>query len=82
MPNYVFQCEKCQHSFEKQLRIVDRRSPESEPCPECQQSGVELLISPPPVVDAWTIGVRKAPAGFRDLLKHIKNRNPKSTIEV
>jgi putative FmdB family regulatory protein len=82
MPNYVFQCDKCQHSFERQLLIADRRTPEGEPCPECHQTGVEMQIYAPPVVDSWRIGVKKVPAGFKDVLKHIKSRNHGSTIEV
>ena len=42
MPIYEYQCEKCQHEFEKEQRISD---PPVKTCPVCKSRKVKKLIS-------------------------------------
>ena len=34
MPTYDYRCEKCDHTFEKSLKIADRGVPTESPCEE------------------------------------------------
>ena len=43
MPNYEYQCEGCDHSFERMLRIANYRDPQE--CPECGHGPAKKLIS-------------------------------------
>ena len=38
MPFYEYSCNKCEHKFDKKLSIDDRKIPESEPCPNCNEA--------------------------------------------
>jgi putative FmdB family regulatory protein len=42
MPTYEYQCEKCEHEFEREQRISD---PPVKTCPECRSRKVKKLIS-------------------------------------
>jgi putative FmdB family regulatory protein len=42
MPIYEYQCEKCDHEFEREQRIVD---PPVKTCPKCRGRKVTKLIS-------------------------------------
>ncbi len=48
MPKYDYQCKKCEHIFERNLKIADRYSPYSESCPSCSENGhIEMYIGSP-----------------------------------
>jgi putative FmdB family regulatory protein len=34
MPTYDYKCEKCEHTFEEDLKIADRKIPTESPCVE------------------------------------------------
>jgi putative FmdB family regulatory protein len=42
MPIYEYQCEKCEHEFEREQRITD---PPVKTCPKCRSRRVKKLIS-------------------------------------
>jgi len=42
MPIYEYQCEKCEHEFEREQRITDDPV---KTCPECRKRRVKRLIS-------------------------------------
>jgi putative FmdB family regulatory protein len=41
VPIYQYQCSTCNHVFDKKLSIADRRVPETEPCPNCNEVTVQ-----------------------------------------
>lgn len=43
---------------------------------------LDVVPAAVPYGDAWRMGVTKPSQGFRDVLRDIKRRNPKSTIDV
>ena len=47
MPYYDYQCMACNHVFEKNMLIRDRKKPTEEPCPECSKSEVTLKLATP-----------------------------------
>lgn len=76
MINYDYKCETCGHYFEKRLESKDRKTPESEPCPECGAYTVKkIFLQAPHYSDPVTIGKKKPDGEFSDLLKKIKTEN-------
>ena len=45
MPNYDYMCSKCNTVFERYLKMSDRKHPESEPCPTCNEMSVQQTIA-------------------------------------
>ena len=45
MPLYTYQCKSCDHTFDQSNSINDRKAPETQPCPECGQHEVQLIIA-------------------------------------
>ena len=43
MPTYEYQCEKCDHAFERSLRIAQYQDPQD--CPECGEGPAKRMIS-------------------------------------
>ena len=39
MPNYVFECSECTHSFEQFETIANMNKPLNEKCPDCGHKG-------------------------------------------
>lgn len=76
MPLYEYHCSNCEHDFTLMRSISERKSPESEPCPECNELEVKQMISAPKI--AYTNpGSMKTTDSFNDRLKDIKKSIPK-----
>jgi len=43
MPLYEYQCGNCEYIFERTLKMVDYKMPESEPCPMCEITLVKQI---------------------------------------
>jgi putative FmdB family regulatory protein len=82
MPTYTYQCADCEHVFERVLPIAAREDPTHEPCPHCGKLDVKKLVNTPPVCDPVRMGRIKAPDGFRDVLRNIRDRNPGSVLDI
>lgn len=80
MPLYVYMCE-CNHKFDKMLSISNRKQPESEPCPKCNENKVKQAITGVGSV-LFEPSMYKPRGEFRELLQQIKKNNHGSTMDV
>ena len=83
MPVYEYGCNECSHEFEEFKTIAEYDIPLSEPCPSCYKIGyIQRLISGAEICDPVSVGVRKVPKGYNEVIKNIKKNYPGNTIEV
>jgi putative FmdB family regulatory protein len=79
MPTYDYTCLNCEHTFERLLRIDDRKIPTEEPCPNCGQNKIESCLSAPSLVSPFRIdGLKKPSPQFKDRISQIKSKLGKS----
>ena len=83
MPFYLYECSECSHQFEE-FKIIDEYDvPLSEPCPSCYKVGyISRLISGAEICDPISLGVRKVPKGYNEVIKNIKKSYPGNTLEI
>ena len=83
MPFYLYECSECSHQFEE-FKIIDEYDvPLNEPCPSCYKVGyIQRLISGAEICDPVSLGVRKVPAGYNEVIKNIQKNHPGNTIQV
>jgi putative FmdB family regulatory protein len=83
MPFYDFGCSECSYEFEKFKTIAEYDIPLSEPCPSCYKIGyIQRLVSGAEICDPVSLGVRKVPAGYNEVVKNIQKNHPGNTIQV
>ena len=83
MPFYDFGCSECSHEFEEFKTIAEYDAPLSEPCPSCYKIGyIQRLISGADICDPVSLGIRKVPKGYNDVVKNIQKNHPGNTIQV
>ena len=83
MPFYKYGCSECSHEFEEFKTIAKYDEPLSEPCPSCYKIGyITRLISGADICDPVSLGVRKVPKGYNEVVKNIKKNYPGNTIQV
>ena len=82
MPYYDYKCNSCDHEFEKEMKIRDRKVPTEEPCPECSEREVFQSLAKPYHGDPWHFAGKKPDEGFRDRLREIKKHHKHNTINV
>ena len=87
MPNYIYQCSECSHTFEDFKTIAEYNEPLREPCPSCLHVGhiSRLILSPKlgdPTKLEMTKGLIKPTKEFNDILRTVKKNHEGSTIEV
>ena len=83
MPVYEYGCNECSHEFEKFKTIAEYDAPLSEPCPSCYKIGyISRLISGADICDPVSLGVRKVPKGYNEVIKNMKKSYPGNTLEV
>ena len=83
MPYYLYGCSECSHEFEEFKTIAKYDEPLSEPCPSCYKVGyISRLISGAEICDPVSLGVKKVPKGYNEIIKNIKKNHPNNTIEV
>jgi len=87
MPTYDYRCEKCDHTFEENLKVVDRGVPTESPCerqlhraaPICGGEVKQIIAAPYFGYD--NIHTRhstnnKEPGWFKDKMTDLKKDNP------
>lgn len=83
MPLYSYKCGACEHEFSDVLKVDDRKRPCEEPCPNCFNGQVDMVISSPRIVSGVGDFRMKTSFNFRDRLKEIHKQSGKhSKIEV
>ena len=83
MPFYEYGCSECSHEFEEFRTIAEYDAPLSESCPSCYKIGyITRFISGAEICDTVSLGVRKVPKGYNDVIKNIKKSYPGNTLEV
>jgi putative FmdB family regulatory protein len=83
MPFYDFGCSECSHEFETFKTIAEYDIPLSEPCPSCYKVGyIQRLVSGAEICDPISLGVRKVPKGYNEVVKNIQKNHPGNTIQV
>jgi len=83
MPVYEYGCNECSHNFEEFKTIAEYDVPLSEACPSCYKIGyISRLISGADICDPVSLGVRKVPSGYNEVIKNIKKHHPGNTIEL
>ena len=83
MPTYTYVCRKCNHTWDNQSRIDDRKIPLQEPCPSCgvvEEDSIYQQIGAPMVCDPVRVGARKMDSGFKEVLQKIHERAPGSEL--
>jgi len=80
---YTYKCEKCEHRFERNIKMADMNVPLEEPCEECGESGhiKKTIESAQMWIDPERLGRIKPPDGFRELMRAKKKAYPRSTIK-
>ena len=78
MPLYDYQCPKCQHEFEKNVKIAIMH--EAQECPECQTASTRVIRGAPSMGDPIRLGLIKPSDVFRDRLREIHKKNPGSQL--
>jgi len=83
MPVYEYGCSECSHEFEEFKTIAEYDIPLSEPCPSCYKVGyIQRLISGAEICDPVSLGVRKVPKEYNEVVKNIQKNHPGNTIQV
>jgi len=83
MPVYEYGCSECSHEFEEFKTIAEYDVPLKEACPSCYKVGyISRLISGAEICDPVSLGVKKVPKGYNEIIKNIKKNHPNNTIEV
>ena len=94
MPTYDYRCEKCDHTFEESLKIVDRKIPTESPC----EQRVLGLIQASPICGGEVKQIivqasgfaydnirtrhstKKVPGWYTDKIKDMKRNIPGNTL--
>lgn len=78
MPMYEFRNKETGETFEQQMKVAERET-FLETHPEIEQ----VHLTPPlnSFIDPTRLNVRKAPAGFKEVLRDIHHRTPGSQLD-
>ena len=72
MPTYTYCCPDCGHTFEEFKKVDERDAPTFDPCGECGNSDVSMLLSPMNIISGRS--TNKMPAWYTERLSAIKDR--------
>ena len=82
MPVYEYGCSECSHQFEECKTIAEYDAPLKEACSSCYKVGyITRLISGADICDPVSLGVRKVPSGYNEVVKNIKKNYPGNTLD-
>lgn len=75
LPTYSYQCQSCEHMFERIYKIAERKLPEEQECPNCKTvNSVRQTLSPVPMGDPVRLGFTKPDNGFKEVLQKISEK--------
>ena len=75
MPNYDYECTYCGHVFESQRTIKNRKVPQNECCPSCQNAGlVKLKVGSASIEDSMRLGIKNPPGDVAERLRDINKQ--------
>ena len=90
MPTYDYKCEKCDHTFEKSLKIADRGVPTESPCEEqlhraapiCGGEVKQIIVMASGFAydNIRTKHSKKEPGWFKDKMTDMKKNIPGNTL--
>ena len=82
MPTYDYKCEKCDHTFEESLKIVDRSVPTESPCSECGGEVKQIIVAASGFAydNIRTKHSKKVPGWYTDKIKDMKRNIPGNTL--
>ena len=84
MPTYDFRCKnaECNHAFEKMLKLSEREEyPQNDNCPKCNSEIEQYVAGTCGFTTSESLGRKKAPDSFRELMRRMKKAHPGSTIK-
>lgn len=82
MPTYVYKCSKCEHRFEKILKLSEYNLPCESECPECSEvECVTRVMFAPGFGDPIRMGITKMDTGFKEVLQKIDSRAAGSRLK-
>ena len=81
MPTYDYKCRDCEAVFSKSFPMDDRKTPEGEPCPECEKEGTvyQCIVSTAPTVDPLNVGRLRVNSDHRNFIEKI-NKDYKTNL--
>ena len=87
MPEYVFECNSCEHLFEEIHTISNMDVPLNNPCPSCKKDGTIIrIVGCSRIVDSArlesTKGRLKPTSEFTEVMTRIKKKHTSSRFEV
>ena len=84
MPTYDYECIKCGHVFEEDLKIADRKIPTEERCrfPTCGGEVKQIIVKASGFAydNIKTKHSKKEPGWFSDKIKDMKRNIPGNTL--
>ena len=84
MPTYDYECTKCGHTFEKDLKIADRKIPTEELCefPTCGGEVKQIIVKASGFAydNIRTKHSKKEPGWYSDKIKDMKRNIPGNTL--
>lgn len=80
---YEYICGKCNHIWERQLRLSEYKKPIEEACPSCEENGSisQYFGGMPTTIDAYKLGIKKPDNGFREVMAKIHEKTPGSKLK-
>lgn len=79
MPTYDYRCKECDHVYDVVCKISEMN--DIRECPECESTNTERFIGGAPLFgDAFRIGAKVLPAGFKEVLQRI-DKTPGSRLK-
>lgn len=88
MPQYDYRCSKCEHVFDRYLKMDNRKQPESEPCPKCGEMSVEQTIAFTNTPISTSLEASRAvkklnnASQFKEKLQQIHDNTPGSNLKT
>lgn len=79
---YDYRCSSCDHVFELELKLVERKIPITEPCPHCfKENCIEQVIGVANIGDSIRLGITKIDSRLKEKFQNLKRHYKGSTIK-
>jgi putative FmdB family regulatory protein len=83
MPTFDYHCGSCDYTWDEVRKISDRKTPESEACPNCHSIGyvAQTISAPPSLGDPVRLGFTRPNSGMREALQRVQEKSPNATTK-